>query len=89
MAFTPVGSAPSAPTDTQICSYLSAFVECPVDLLSFIEETPDSFTTATSATTGAREAISFLELRFSLNPEGALTPVLEEWNVTYSCLFDE
>jgi hypothetical protein len=88
-AFLAVGEATQMPDDTQICSYLSPLSQCPVDLLAFLTQTGDSFSSSTNMATGARETISFLELRFTLTPDLADSPVLEDWNVTYSCLYDE
>jgi hypothetical protein len=88
-SFTTVGTAHQTPTDTQICSYLSAAPECPVDIAAFVPVSSNDYENVTNAMTGNMETVSFLELHVSLNPSASDGPTLEDWNLTYSCRYDQ
>ncbi len=84
-----IGRAAQAPDDTQDCPFLSPLTQCPVEFLTQLPPTAGHFTDATNAMTGAREAISFLELAVDINSVGSDLSVLEDWTITYSCVFDQ
>jgi len=69
-----LGIATSQGTDTQNCAYLSLPSECPVDLVDQLAlEYPHE---------------RFLALRITLEPQGN-DPILEDWEITYTCQFDQ
>lgn len=76
--FTELGTARSAPFDTQSCPLTSASSQCPVDV-----------TEAFWGEDGQRHQPSFLELQVDLQVSGSDAPILHDWKITYSCLYDE
>lgn len=64
----------STPTNNQVCSIST----CPLDLTN-------SFWGAG----GKANQPAFMELRITMNGSGASNPTLKDWNVTYSCRYDQ
>jgi hypothetical protein len=66
-----VATAHSTPTDTQLCS-LSGPKGCPIDLYALL---------------GDAAGYPFLQLDLTVNPSSnqSLTPMLDDWKVSYSC----
>lgn len=87
--FLPLGRASLSPEDTQSCSYLSPLAECPVEFLTKLPPSPDHFGFDVNVSTGLKESVSFLELGVELSAMGSEVAVLEDWNITYSCVFDQ
>ncbi len=79
-SFTTVGTAyvDSSVTpvvDTQSCPRSGTVANCPVDL--------------TKELMLAGNQPAFLELEITLNPDGSNAPTVEDWQITYSCVYDQ
>lgn len=66
--------------DTQICSPYDGPAGCPVDLSGNLWTTDNE---------RKRHQPEVLELQITLNSSGGDNPVLRNWKVTYSCLYDQ
>jgi hypothetical protein len=87
--FVALTSIAHAPIDNQICPHLGGPTGCPVDTSAYLPNASDDFANVTNAMTGNLETVSFLELHFTLNPSGADSPVLRDWEIRYSCAYDQ
>lgn len=72
-----LGVAASTPADTQVCSVFSGLADCPVDL-----------TAALYAASPANQS-PHLQLRITVEPDGVNQPSLSDWQLYYSCVFDQ
>ncbi len=71
-----VGIARAVPSDSQVCPLGGTAPRCPSDV---------------SGELGlpAANQHAFLQVRATLFPEGPNAPTLRDWQITYSCVFDE
>lgn len=76
--FVPLALAQASPVNTQVCPPLSAQADCPADLTAKLwpGRVPSNQPT-------------FLELRATLQPVGLDLPTLRDWEVRYSCVYDQ
>jgi hypothetical protein len=77
-SFTSLGTAHASPVDTRDCLVSGPNPECPVDI-----------TEKLWGTGGKAHQPGFLELQVTLNPSGSDAPILENWQITYSCIYDQ